>query len=154
MNNTLLTAEEVRRFNIEPVVALVSYSNFGSIRTGSPRLVQEAIDILHKEHPDLIVDGEMQANFAFNRSLREGRFPFTKLQGKEVNTIIFPNLSSGNIAYKMMQEIGNAEVIGPILLGMNKPIHILQLDSSAREIINMTGIAVVDAQCRADDTCF
>jgi len=154
VNNTLLTAEEVRRFNIEPVVALVSYSNFGSIRTGSPRLVQEAIDILHKEHPDLIVDGEMQANFAFNRSLREGRFPFTKLQGKEVNTIIFPNLSSGNIAYKMMQEIGNAEVIGPILLGMNKPIHILQLDSSAREIINMTGIAVVDAQCRADDTCF
>ncbi|HDR90038.1 MAG TPA: NADP-dependent malic enzyme [Bacteroidetes bacterium] len=154
VNNTLLTAEEVRRFNIEPVVALVSYSNFGSIRTGSPRLVQEAIDILHKEHPDLIVDGEMQANFAFNRSLREGRFPFTKLQGKEVNTIIFPNLSSGNIAYKMMQEIGNAEVIGPILLGINKPIHILQLDSSAREIINMTGIAVVDAQCRADDTCF
>ncbi|MGC9470849.1 MAG: NADP-dependent malic enzyme [Bacteroidales bacterium] len=154
VNNTLLTAEEVRRFNIEPVVALVSYSNFGSIRTGSPRLVQEAIDILHKEHPDLIVDGEMQANFAFNRSLREGRFPFTKLQGKEVNTIIFPNLSSGNIAYKMMQEIGNAEVIGPILLGINKPIHILQLDSSAREIINMTGIAVVDAQCREDETCF
>ena len=153
VDTTLLTAEEVRRFNIEPVIAMVSYSNFGSIREGSPRRVQDAVEILHREHPELIVDGDMQANFAFNREMRSGKFPFSKLAEKNVNTIIFPNLSSGNIAYKMMQEIGEAEVIGPILLGIDKPIHILQLESSAREIINMTSIAVVDAQCKADESC-
>ena len=146
VDTTVLTARAVERFNIEPVIAMVSYSNFGSIKDGSPQRVHEAIEILHRDYPEYIVDGEMQTNFAFNKDLRAKKFPFTKLQDRDVNTIIFPNLSSGNIAYKMMQEIGNAEVIGPILLGLAKPIHILQLESSVREIVNMATIAVVDAQ--------
>jgi malate dehydrogenase (oxaloacetate-decarboxylating)(NADP+) len=146
VDTTLLTAQAVERFNIKPVIAMVSYSNFGAVKEGSPKRVHDAIEILHRDFPDLIVDGEMQANFAFNTGMRNRKFPFSKLQDKEVNTIIFPNLSSGNIAYKMMQEIGNSEVIGPILLGLAKPIHILQLESSVREIVNIATIAVVDAQ--------
>jgi malate dehydrogenase (oxaloacetate-decarboxylating)(NADP+) len=146
VDTTLLTAQAVERFNIKPVIAMVSYSNFGAVKEGSPKRVHDAIEILHRDFPDLLVDGEMQANFAFNTGMRNRKFPFSKLQDKEVNTIIFPNLSSGNIAYKMMQEIGNSEVIGPILLGLAKPIHILQLESSVREIVNIATIAVVDAQ--------
>ena len=108
--------------------------------------MREAVEILHRDYPDIIVDGEMQANFAFNKELRHIRFPFSKLDGVDVNTIIFPNLSSGNIAYKMMHEIGGAEAIGPILLGLKKSIHVLQIESSVREIVNMASIAVVDAQ--------
>lgn len=151
VDTTLLTANEVSKFNIEPVIALVSYSNFGSIKGGSPQRVHEAIAILHKEYPDLCVDGEMQANFAFNGELRSEKFPFSKLQDKEVNTIIFPNLSSGNIAYKMMHELADVEVIGPILLGIGKPIHILQMESSVRQIVDMTAIAVVDAQSTSNE---
>ncbi len=155
VDTTLLTARAVEQFGIEPRIALLSYSNFGSNRAESPTKMHEAINILHEKHPDLIVDGEMQANFAFNPELRKKKFPFTKLSDMEVNTVIFPNLSSGNIAYKMMQEIGGAEVIGPILLGIAKPIHILQLESSVREIVNMASIAVVDAQCLDKDAdCF
>jgi malate dehydrogenase (oxaloacetate-decarboxylating)(NADP+) len=139
-------AREVRKFNIEPHIAVLSYSNFGNIRTGSPGRAHDAVEILHRDHPDLIVDGEIQANFAINLELRMKRFPFTKLQDKEVNTLIFPSLSSGNIAYKLMQELAGMEVIGPILIGIRKPIHVLHLDSSVREILNMTAIAVVDAQ--------
>lgn len=146
VDTTLLTAEAVRKFNIEPVIALVSYSNFGSIRSGSPVRVQEATARLHRDHPDLIVDGDIQMNFALNCELRNQMFPFSKLGKRRVNTIIFPNLSSGNIAYKMMQELAQAEAIGPILLGMNKSIHVIALESSVREIVNMTTIAVVDAQ--------
>lgn len=146
VDTTILTAKAVENFGVNPVIALVSYSNFGSNKSGSSARVHEAIEILHRDHPEITVDGEMQANFAFNSGLRMKKFPFTKLEGKEVNTIIFPNLSAGNIAYKMMQEIGGAEVIGPILLGLGKPIHILPLESSVREIVNMAGIAVVDAQ--------
>ncbi|BAX78907.1 NADP-dependent malic enzyme [Labilibaculum antarcticum] len=146
VDTTLLTAEAVRKFNIEPVIAMVSYSNFGSIRTGSPVRVQEAVKILHRDHPELIVDGDIQMNFALNSELRTKMFPFSKLGNRKVNTIIFPNLSSGNIAYKMMQELVGAEVIGPILLGMKKSIHIIPLESSVREIVNMVTIAVVDAQ--------
>jgi malate dehydrogenase (oxaloacetate-decarboxylating)(NADP+) len=153
VDTTILTARAVEQFGIEPHIALLSYSNFGSNRAGSPTRMHEAINILHKEHPELLVDGEMQANFAFNSELRKKKFPFSKLSDMEVNTVIFPNLSSGNIAYKMMQEIGGAEVIGPILLGISKPIHILQLESSVREIVNMATIAVVDAQCLEED-CF
>ncbi len=153
VDTTLLTAKAVENFNITPHIALVSYSNFGSIREGSPARVHEAVEILHKEHPELIVDGEMQANFAFNPELRMSKFPFSKLKDKDVNTIIFPNLSSGNIAYKMMQEIGGAEVIGPLLLGIGKPIHILQMESSVREIVNIASIAVIDAQCALDENC-
>ena len=150
VDTTILTARTVERFNIIPRIALVSYSNFGSNRDGSPARVHAAVEILHRDYPDLIVDGEMQSNFAFNKELRMKKFPFTKLQDMDVNTIIFPNLSSGNIAYKMMQEIGGAEVIGPILLGIGKPIHILQLESSVREIVNMAIMAVVDAQYHED----
>lgn len=146
VDTTLLTAEAVRKFNIEPVIAMVSYSNFGSIRTGSPVRVQEAVRILHRDYPELIVDGDIQMNFALNSELRTKMFPFSKLGNRKVNTIIFPNLSSGNIAYKMMQELVGAEVIGPILLGMKKSIHIIPLESSVREIVNMVTIAVVDAQ--------
>lgn len=147
---TLLTAHEVRKFNIEPVIAMVSYSNFGTTRDGSPKKVQEAIEILHQEHPNLLVDGEMQANYAFDKELRQKKFPFTKLANRDVNTIIFPGLSSGNIAYKMMSELGDADIIGPILLGMKKPIHILQMESTVRQIINMAAITAVDAQTSSD----
>jgi malate dehydrogenase (oxaloacetate-decarboxylating)(NADP+) len=146
VDTTLLVARAVKKFNIEPRIALVSFSNFGSIREGSPRRVREAVEILHRDYPEILVDGEMQANFAFNRKMRQIRFPFSRLADKDVNTIIFPNLSSGNIAYKMMQEIGGAEAIGPILLGLKKSIHVLQIESSVREIVNMASIAVVDAQ--------
>jgi malate dehydrogenase (oxaloacetate-decarboxylating)(NADP+) len=153
VDTTLLTAKAVARFNVVPKIALVSYSNFGSTKEGSSQRAHEAVSILHEKYPEIIVDGEMQANFAFNTELRKKKFPFSKLQDMDVNTIIFPNLSSGNIAYKMMQEIGGAEVIGPILLGLGKPIHILQLESSVREIVNMATIAVVDAQCMANEDC-
>uniref|UniRef100_UPI00356AFE1A phosphate acyltransferase n=1 Tax=Mariniphaga sediminis TaxID=1628158 RepID=UPI00356AFE1A len=147
VDTTLLTAREVKRFNIEPKIALLSYSNFGAFKgLGSPVRVKEAVQILHEKHPDLMVDGEMQANYALNGKLRYKRYPFNKLGDHDANTLIFPNLSSGNITYKVLQSIGTAEAIGPILMGMKKPIHILQRDSSVREIINMVAIAVVDAQ--------
>ncbi|MCT4587224.1 MAG: phosphate acyltransferase [Carboxylicivirga sp.] len=149
-DTTLLTVNEVRKFNMEPVVALVSYSNFGSTRDGSPKRVRGAVNYLHENYPDLLVDGEMQANYAFNAELRAQRFPFSKLGNKEVNTVIFPSLSSGNIAYKMMHELGQVEIIGPILLGIRKPIHVLQQQSSVREIVDMAAITVVDAQTKED----
>jgi malate dehydrogenase (oxaloacetate-decarboxylating)(NADP+) len=148
VDTALLVAEQVEHFNIEPVIAVVSYSNFGAIKGTSSMRAREAVDILHKEYPELVVDGEMQMNFALNTELRMQKFPFTKLGDKKVNTIIFPNLSSGNIAYKMMQEIGGSEVTGPILLGIGKPIHILQMESDVREIVDMAAFAVVDAQFR------
>lgn len=151
-DTTLLTANEVRKFNIEPKIALVSYSNFGDKRSGSPQRIREAVQILHNDYPELIVDGEMQANYALNKELRDNKFPFSKLVCQDVNTLIFPNLDAGNIAYKMMGEIGGAEIIGPILLGLKKPIHILQMDSSVREIIDMAAITAVDAQTSSDKT--
>jgi malate dehydrogenase (oxaloacetate-decarboxylating)(NADP+) len=147
VDTTLLTAAEVRRFNIEPKIALLSYTNFGALKgQGSPGTVKEAVRILHDKCPELIVDGEMQANYALNGKLRFKRYPFNKLGDADANTLIFPNLSSGNITYKVLQSVGVAESIGPILMGMKKPIHILQRDSSVREIINMVAIAVIDAQ--------
>jgi malate dehydrogenase (oxaloacetate-decarboxylating)(NADP+) len=145
-DTALLTANEVRKFNIVPRIAMLSYSNFGSNREDSPSRVREAVEILHREYPELIVDGEMQANYAFNKKLRQEKFPFSKLVDMEVNTVIFPDLNSGNIAYKMMQELGGAEVIGPIVTGLYKPIQVLQMASSVREIVNMTAITVLDAQ--------
>ncbi len=151
-DTTLLTAAEVRRFNIEPRIAMLSYSNFGAYKgQGSPVRVKEAVEILQKNYPDLLVDGEMQANYAINGKLRYKRFPFNKLGDKDANTLIFPNLSSGNITYKVLQSIGAAEAIGPILMGMKKPVHILQRDSTVREIINMVAIAVIDAQSVSDE---
>jgi len=150
IETTLLTAEEVKKFNIEPVIAMVSYSNFGSVKssehTRTLDRVRKTIAFLHQNHPELIVDGEIQMNFALNKELRSQKFPFTRLENRDVNTIIFPNLTSGNIAYKLMQEIGGAEVVGPILMGMKKPIHVVPIECSVREIVNMTTIAVVDAQ--------
>ena len=146
VDTTLMVAKQVAHFNIEPVIALVAYSNFGAIKGASSLRAKEAVEILHREHPELIVDGEMQMNYALNTELRKQKFPFSKLGDRKVNTIVFPNLSSGNIAYKMMQEIGGAEVTGPILLGVGKPIHILQMESEVREIVDMAAFAVVDAQ--------
>lgn len=145
---TALTAKVIERFKITPRIALLSYSNYGSSEGSDPVKMREATRMLHEQHPDLIVDGEIQANFALNKELRNEIFPFSELARKNTNTLIFPNLSSGNIAYKLMQEMGGTESIGPILLGMKKPVHILQLGSSVREIVNMVTIAVTDAQIR------
>ncbi|MEA1898728.1 MAG: NADP-dependent malic enzyme [Bacteroidota bacterium] len=153
VNTTLLAAHQIKRFGIEPKIAMVSFSNFGASREQSPRIVKKAVEILHTEYPEVIVDGEMQANFALNKELRDKVFPFSVLKGIDVNTLIFPDLNSGNTAYKIMQQIGGAEAVGPILLGMNHPVHIIQRESSVREIIDMTAIAVIDSQCRADESC-
>lgn len=142
----LLTAGTVKQFNIVPRMAMLSYSNFGSVKGKTPNKVKEAVDTLHKNYPGLVVDGDIQANFAINNELLKEQFPFSTLVDKDVNTFIFPNLSSGNIAYKLMQELGGAEAIGPVLMGLKKPVHVLQLGSSVREIVNMIIIAVVDAQ--------
>ena len=147
---TLQTAKAVRNFNIEPVIAMVSYSNFGSVMGDSASRLQQAVSILHKEHPDLIVDGEMQANIALNQDVMKELFPFSKLIGKKVNTLIFPNLASANISYKLIGQVSKSkvELIGPVLNGMNKPVHILQMGSSVNEIVNMVMIAVMDASSR------
>lgn len=144
----LLTANAVRLMNIVPRIALLSYSNFGSVDNADTRILREAIAILHRDYPDLIVDGEVQANIALNKELMEEQFPFSPLKTGNVNTLIFPNLASGNIAYKLMQEMGTAEAIGPVLLGLNKSVHVLQLGSSVREIVNMVTLAVADAQVK------
>jgi malate dehydrogenase (oxaloacetate-decarboxylating)(NADP+) len=143
---TLLLDKAVRRMNIQPRIALLSYSNFGSSEGKTPTKVRAAAQILHDQHPEIIADGDLQANFALNSEMLTANFPFSCLNGKSANTLVFPNLESGNIAYKLLQEVGEAEAVGPILLGMNKPIHVLQLDSSVREIVNMVTIAVVDVQ--------
>ena len=147
---TLLTAKAVRQFNIKPRIGLLSYSNFGSSNTESAMKMRKAVEILHAKHPDLLVDGEIQANFAFNPQMLKDNYPFSDLAGLGANTLIFPNLDAGNIAYKLMQTMGGAEAIGPILLGLKKPVHILQLGSTVREIVNMVTIAVADAQAREE----
>ena len=141
-----LTYEAARLFNINPVMAMLSYSNFGERQAGSPAMVHEAIEYLHKHFPEMLIDGEMQANFALDKELRHEKFPFSKIDGMNVNTLIFPNLSSANISYKLMLEMGMSETIGPIQMGLNKPIHILNVESSVRDILNMVTIAVIDAQ--------
>lgn len=142
----LLTKEKVEEFGVKPVMAMLSCSNFGSVSGGLSGKARKAVSILHNQHPEVLIDGEMQANFALNKELRTERFPFSKLEDKDVNTLIFPDLASGNITYKTMQEIGSTEAIGPIVMGLKKPIHVLQLSSSVREIIDMVTMAVVDAQ--------
>ncbi|SDJ29738.1 malate dehydrogenase (oxaloacetate-decarboxylating)(NADP+) [Pedobacter sp. ok626] len=143
---TLLIEQSVSKFNIHPRVALLSYSNFGSNEGVVPEKVRKAVKILHEQHPHIVVDGEMQGNFAMNNELLKDNFPFSRLVDGPANTLIFPNLESGNIAYKLLQELGEAEAIGPILLGLNKPVHIVQLGSSVREIVNMVTLAVLDVQ--------
>ena len=141
-----LTATGVKFFDIEPRIAVLSYSNFGSAKGEIASKTAKATLLAKAKFPELVIEGEMQANVALNEEIQIGNYPFSDLIGKKANTLIFPDLSSGNIAYKLLSEIGNAEAIGPILLGMNKPVHILQLGSSIREIINMVAVAVVDAQ--------
>jgi malate dehydrogenase (oxaloacetate-decarboxylating)(NADP+) len=143
---TVLIEKAVSYFIPKPRVALLSYSNFGSNEGAIPEKTREAVRILHDKYPNMVVDGEMQANFALNAELLKDNFGFSTLTGKPANTLIFPTLESGNIAYKLLQEIGGAEAVGPILLGLKKPVHVLQLGSSVREIVNMVTIAVVDAQ--------
>ncbi|MXV17920.1 NADP-dependent malic enzyme [Hufsiella ginkgonis] len=145
---TVLIHEAVKKFNIVPRIAMLSYSNFGSTEGDVPEKMRMATKILHERYPEIIVDGEMQANFAINESLLKDNFPFSGLNGAPANTLVFPNLESGNIAYKLLQELGGAEAVGPILLGLNKPVHVLQLGSSVREIVDMVTIAVVDVQAK------
>lgn len=147
---TTLIDRSVKKFNIQPRIAMLSYSNFGSNDGVVPQKVRQAVKILHEKHKEIVVDGEMQANFAMNPDLLKDNYPFSNLIGAPANVLIFPNLESGNIAYKLLQEIGGAEAVGPILLGLNKPVHVLQLGSSVREIINMITIAVVDVQTKED----
>lgn len=147
---TLTVAREVRNnFNIIPRIAMLSYSNFGSSNSPEARLVAEARKLVKKQMPSLIVDGEMQASMAFNNEILKENYPFSELVNKDVNTLIFPNLASGNIAYNLLKEVGQSDAIGPILLGLKKPVHILQLGSSVRSIVNMSMIAVVDAQLKS-----
>jgi malate dehydrogenase (oxaloacetate-decarboxylating)(NADP+) len=141
-------ARGVRFFDIEPRIAVLSYSNFGSSKGEVPDKTKEAVRLALKQDPDLIVEGDIQANVALDTVIQKETYPFSRLAETGANTLVFPNLASGNIAYKLLMEIGGAEAIGPILMGMRKPVHILQLGSSIREIVNMTAIAVVDAQLR------
>jgi malate dehydrogenase (oxaloacetate-decarboxylating)(NADP+) len=143
---TLLLDKSVRKFNIQPRIAMLSYSNFGSNEGIIPDKVRKAVKVLHDKHPNVVVDGDMQGNFAINNSLLRENFPFSRLADAPANTLVFPNLESGNIAYKLLQELGGAEAVGPILLGLKKPVHIVQLGSSVREIVNMVTIAVLDVQ--------
>ena len=143
-----MTATTVKMFGIEPVIAMTSYSNFGSSKDISATKVRTAVKYLHRSYPNLIVDGELQTDFALNNEMRNDIFPFSKLSSKKVNTLIFPNLDSANITYKLLKELNKADNIGPIMMGLKKPVHILQLDASVDEIINMTAIAVIDAQMK------
>jgi malate dehydrogenase (oxaloacetate-decarboxylating)(NADP+) len=145
----LLVAKEVKTFNITPRIAMLSYSNFGSSDSPEAKLVAQATQIVKKKNPSLIIDGEMQASLPFNKEILKDNYPFSELVDEQVNVLIFPNLAAGNVAYNLLREVGDADAIGPILLGLKKPVHVLQLGSSVRSIINMTNIAVVDAQLKS-----
>ncbi len=142
----IMTANAAKMFGIDPVIAMISYSNFGSSTNAGASKVREAVSYLHKYYPNMIIDGEIQADFALNPELLKAKFPFSKLAGKKVNTLIFPNLESANITYKLLKELYKVDSIGPLILGMDKPVHIFQLGASVEEMVNMTAIAVIDAQ--------
>lgn len=135
----------VKFFNHDPVIAMVSYSNFGADSEGSPASVHQVVETLHERYPEMVVDGEMQVNYALNKELRDKKYPFTRLRDKEVNTLVFPNLSSANSSYKLLKETGKNDIIGPIQMGLNKPVHILDVETSVRDIVNMVAVAVIDA---------
>ena len=141
-----MTSNVVKMFGIEPIMAMVSYSNFGSSENPRAKKVNKAVDFLHKAYPNMIVDGAVQTDFALNSEMLQDIFPFSKLAGRKVNSLIFPNLDAANITYKLLKELNKVESIGPIMMGMKKPVHILQLGASVDEIVNMTAIAVIDAQ--------
>jgi malate dehydrogenase (oxaloacetate-decarboxylating)(NADP+) len=140
-----LSKQTVEFFNHKPTMAMLSYSNFGSDNEGSPAKVHEAVEILQQIYPDLAIDGEMQVKFAMNKEARDEKYPFNKLKGKEVNTLVFPNLSSANATYQLIQSMSETEVIGPIQMGLNKPIHFTDCEASVRDIVNITAVAVIDA---------
>jgi malate dehydrogenase (oxaloacetate-decarboxylating)(NADP+) len=142
----IMTANTAKTFGIEPVIAMVSFSNFGSSTNESATKVRDAVAYLHENYPDMIIDGEIQADFALNPEMLKAKFPFSRLAGKKVNTLIFPNLESANITYKLLKELDKVDSIGPIMLGMGKPVHIFQLGASVEEMVNMAAIAVIDAQ--------
>jgi malate dehydrogenase (oxaloacetate-decarboxylating)(NADP+) len=146
---TLLTASTVEHFNIKPRIAMLSYSNFGSSNSPEAIKVRNAVERIKHDNPDLVIDGEMQAGVAFNKDLLRENYPFSDLVNESPNTLIFPNLAAGNIAYHLLQEVGGAEAVGPIHMGFRKPVHVLQLGSSVRQIVNMVAIAVVGAQNNA-----
>ena len=146
---TLMVAKEVRNFNIEPRIAMLSYSNFGSSDTEEAKMMAEATKIVKQRNPSLIVDGEMQGMLAFNKDILKENYPFSELVDVDVNVLIFPNLTAGNVAYHLLKEIGGVDIIGPILLGLKKPVNVLQLGSGVRNIINMATVAVVDAQLKS-----
>lgn len=146
-----MTAETIQMFGIEPVMAMMSYANFGSSKAPQARKVKDAVKKLHEKRPDLLVDGEFQADFALNRSMRESIFPFSKIADRKVNTMIFPTLASANATYKVIKEMDSGDSIGPIMMGLSKSVHILQLGSSVQEIVNMSAIAVIDAQRKEKD---
>ena len=143
---TQMTSNVIKMFGLKPVLAMVSYSNFGSSENEKASKIREAVSILHRNNPEMDIDGELQTDFALNDEMLRERFPFSKLVGKKVNALIFPNLDSANITYKLLKELNEADSIGPIMMGMRKPVHILQLGASVDEIVNMTAIAVIDAQ--------
>lgn len=145
---TRLAYNNIKKLQVEPRIAMLSYTNFGSAEGDIPQKIQQAVAYLHQNHPEIIVDGDIQANFALDSELRQENFPFSKLGAQAANTFIFPNLASGNIAYKFAQQMGASEVLGPVLMGFKKSVHILQLGSSVREIVNMVTIAAVDAQTK------
>ena len=142
----LMTHQTVKMFGINPVVAMISYGNFGSSKLESPVKVAKAVNYLHKHHPEMIVDGEIQVDFALNQEMLKDKFPFSKLAGKKVNTLIFPNLDVANVTYKMLKELNGATSIGPIILGLNHAVHVFQLGASVDEMVNMTAVAVINAQ--------
>jgi malate dehydrogenase (oxaloacetate-decarboxylating)(NADP+) len=149
-----LSEKTVRFFNHTPVMAMLSYSNFGADNEGSPIQVHEAVAQLQEQYPDWLIDGEMQVNFAMNREMRDAKYPFNRLKGKDVNTLIFPNLSSANSAYKLLQFMdADAQFIGPIQMGLNKPIHFTDFESSVRDIVNITAVAVIDAIVEKKKNC-
>ncbi len=144
---TLQTKYAVEQFKIQPRIAFVSYSNFGSNPGDVPNRQRQAIAHMHEHYPEMIVDGEMQANVAVNPEILQKNFPFSKLMGGPANTLIFPYLTAGNIAYKLLQELADVEVIGPVLNGLNKSVHVLPIGSTVAEIVNMVMIAALDGQC-------
>jgi malate dehydrogenase (oxaloacetate-decarboxylating)(NADP+) len=145
---TMLVAKEVKTLGITPRIAMMSYSNFGSSDGEEAKLVAKATEIVKQRNPQLIIDGEMQGTLAFNKEILKDNYPFSALADENVNVLIFPNLTAGNVAYNLLKEVGECEAIGPILLGLKKPVHVLQLGSTVRSIVNMAYIAVLDAQLK------
>ena len=141
-----MTSKLVTMFGMKPNIAMLGFSNFGSSNTETSKKIREAVSYIHRNFPNVVVDGEIQADFALNPEMLAKEFPFSKLNGKKVNVLIFPNLESANITYKLLKQIDGAESIGPVILGFSKPVHILQLGASVDEMVNMAALAVVDAQ--------